>query len=104
MKHIRLLIYRLGFRPKYGSIFYSPTLSYITSYDRKLFSEAAKHYFDTGNDSCEASKTLELHYRVHVVLQDSFGMSQDQSLEVINKLAEAGVSFRTMAYSVKDEK
>lgn len=104
MKRLRRLVYWLGFRPKYGTLFYSPILSYTASYEHKLFSEAAKHYFDTGNDSCEASKTLELHYRVHVVLQDSFGMSQDQSLEVINKLAEAGVSFRTMADSVKDEK
>lgn len=26
MKHIRRWVYRLGFRPKYGTLFYSPSI------------------------------------------------------------------------------
>lgn len=29
MRHIRGLVYRLGFRPKMGSIFYSPSRTWI---------------------------------------------------------------------------
>jgi hypothetical protein len=75
----------------------------MASYDHKVFSEAAKHFFDTGNDSCEASKMLELHHQVRLVLEDSFDLSQDEAQAVIDKLAEAGVSFRMITDSVNDE-
>jgi hypothetical protein len=32
--HVRRLIYRLGFRPRPGSIFYSPSLAHLCSWQR----------------------------------------------------------------------
>jgi hypothetical protein len=34
MRGLRRMIYRLGFRPRGGSVFYSPSLSFIHSFRR----------------------------------------------------------------------
>lgn len=39
VRHIRPKLYRLGFRPKAGSIWHSPSLSYIYSFHKGLFNK-----------------------------------------------------------------
>jgi hypothetical protein len=37
---------------------------------------------------------LELHFRVRTILDDLFGMSQDDAQELIDELRDAGIGFR----------
>lgn len=43
MNFIKSLIYKIGFRPKAGSIFYSPSLSWKHMPWSKAIEQAAKH-------------------------------------------------------------
>ena len=50
MRHIRAIIYRLGFRPKRGSIWHSPTLhlqyasnSFVADFEEALREELARY-------------------------------------------------------------
>jgi hypothetical protein len=37
---------------------------------------------------------LELHFRVRTILDDLFGVSQDDAQELIDELRDAGIGFR----------
>ena len=39
MRHLRSKLYKLGFRPKAGSIWYSPSLDYIYSFHKGFFNK-----------------------------------------------------------------
>lgn len=49
MKHIRRWVYRHGFRPSDGSMFYNPTLDMLYSCTDQLFGEKSQIIFKKSN-------------------------------------------------------
>lgn len=46
MPRLRKLVYRLGFRPKYGSLFYSPSWELRVGFDHEAFRKAMNNAFE----------------------------------------------------------